>query len=897
MDEEGKERRLKGYSRRIFLKTAGLAASGLATGPLAFEAPAMAEPGELREQGGPESDLGRLISASDLIYSRPVARSEEGIPVGNGRMGSLVWTTPSRLHFQINRVDVYANNCRTNSFVEVHDDYCGGCGFLDIEFEGQPFPESGFRQHLSVYDGALTIDGDGVSIRVAPSMEQDTFAIVVDRHRHSGQRISVTLRMLRYETKFFGRQTEALAEEHAIRVPHRSQTATSQLIQDGNRIALTQVFREGDFCAKSAVAAGFQGISGVAEIPNQTDVCLSTSEAGPVTIMVTSAATFDGDDDIAAAALRQLDTASTQSAAELERRSQEWWHGFWQRGAVELHSEDGIADLVQQNYHYFLYLMAATSQGKLPPKFNGMLWTTGGDLRMWGAQHWFTNLSCYYNALFATGHFELIDPTFQMYSGMFESCAQAARQQWGSSGIYIPETTYFDGLEDLPESIAAEMRRLYLLESPWEARSGAFMEFAVKKHPFSSRWNWIAVGDWKDGEYVIRERGSGPYGPTSHMFSSTAKIAWLYWQRYEYTFDREWLRERAYPMLSGAVEFYRNHPNLRKDDDGRYHMHWSNSGEPVFGVRDSFEDMVAMRCITVAALRAAKILGTDETMIPVWREFLEHLAPLPTSTDPDALHPPGYHGPRIFVNGLKPAVKADRVPTGWMPDINSLPIWFFDLYNVETPDRDAFGLAQATFVQLLPEGLRPDMRVGILSMLAVAAASLGRADAVKILLPNQIRVQPDPRSPWYKKSGLLENRMTLGEGAQALHAEHLGRAADALHRSLLQSNPPAPGEDPILQLFPAWPREWEARYTLRARGGFIVTAAMRNGSVEHVELESHAGAPCRLRNPFPGEDVQLFRNETQAEKLSGSLLTFATSPGERIVVRTLRNESQNQPSP
>lgn len=880
---------MKDLSRRLFLKSAGLAASGLASKPFAFEASAASKHQDSRECSRPDSELGRLISASDLTYSQPVPRSEEGIPVGTGRMGSLVWTTTNRLHFQINRVDIYANNCRTNSFVEVHDDYCGGCAFLDITFDGHPFPESGFRQHLSIYDGALTIDGNGVSIRIVPCMDQDAFAIMVERHQPSEQRVTATLRMLRYETKFFGRQTEALAEEHIIRVPHRSQTATSQLLQEKNRIALTQEFREGDFCAKSAVAVAIQGTSAEAEIVNDTDICLTANQSGPVTIMISSAATLEADEDVATAAFRQLDTILSQDSAGLERQSQDWWHNFWAQGSMELHSEDGTADFVQQNYHYFLYLMAATSRGKFPPKFNGMLWNTGGDLRMWGAQHWFTNLSCYYAALPATGRFDLMEPTFEMYSGMFDACTRAARQQWGSSGVYIPETAYFDGLEELPAEIAAELKQLYLLRKPWEQRSDAFMDFAQKKHPYSSRWNWIAVGDWEEGKYVIRERGSGPYGPTSHMFSSTAKIAWLYWQRYEYTLDRGWLQDRAYPMLRGAVEFYRNHPNLRKDGDGRYHMHWSNSGEPVFGVRDSFEDMVAMRSITGAVLRAATVLDTDEAMIPIWREFLEHLAPLPTSADPEALHPADYRGPRIFVNGLKPAIKADRIPTGWMPDINSLPLWFFDLCNVETQDREAFALAQTTFEQLLPGGLRPDTEVGTLSMLAVAAASLGQADAVKILLPSQMRQQPNPRSPWYRHSGLLENRMTLGEGAQALHAEHLGRAAEALHRALLQSNAPAPGEEPVLHLFPAWPRQWDARYTLRARGGFVVTAAMRNGSVEQAEVESHAGATCRLRNPFPGEAVQLYRSGAQAEQLSGSLLTFATSQGEKILLRRSAN--------
>jgi len=41
-----------------------------------------------------------LVSRADLDYSTPVIRSEEGMPIGNGRMGSLVWTTPDAMHFQ-----------------------------------------------------------------------------------------------------------------------------------------------------------------------------------------------------------------------------------------------------------------------------------------------------------------------------------------------------------------------------------------------------------------------------------------------------------------------------------------------------------------------------------------------------------------------------------------------------------------------------------------------------------------------------------------------------------------------------------------------------------------------------------------------------------------------------
>src|SRR5207344_2089649 len=77
-------------------------------------------------------DYKSLVGRADLDYAAPASRSEEGMPVGNGRMGSLVWTTPSQLKFQINHVNVYGIDCETDSFPVRHTDYASTCGYLDI---------------------------------------------------------------------------------------------------------------------------------------------------------------------------------------------------------------------------------------------------------------------------------------------------------------------------------------------------------------------------------------------------------------------------------------------------------------------------------------------------------------------------------------------------------------------------------------------------------------------------------------------------------------------------------------------------------------------------------------------------------------------------------------------
>jgi hypothetical protein len=843
-----------GVSRRTFL-AAGLAAPALA------------------QQQASAVDIRKLISAADLVYDEPAPRSEEGIPVGNGRVGTLVWITPTQVRMQINRVDVYANNCATTRFCERHNDYCGGCGYVDIDFGA----EVEFRQRLSVYDGVLEMDARNVSARMYAHPSLDAMAVNIRLSQAMPGPVTVTLRMLRSETKYYGGALEAMVRDHVVTVQNRNHTASSRLHVAGRRIALTQEFREGTFVCLSALAVGMAGRECTARVVNETDVAVTApGGAGEFTILIGSAAGFDAKEDVLGASMRQIDGAAAGFLAE----TREWWHQFWARGLMQLESADGSAEFVAQNYHYYLYVMASSSRGKFPPKFNGMIWNTGGDLRTWGAQHWFANLSCYYEALPASGRLELMDPMFQMYFGMRENCAAAARQQWGSQGMYIPETTYFDGLEKLPDDIAAEMQELYLLKKPWEQRSARFMEYAIQKHPHSSRWNWMQAGAWVNGKYTITERGSGPYGAVNHIYGTTGKVAYLFWRRYEFTLDRDWLRDRAYPMLRGAVEFYRNHPNVKKGADGKYHIHWANSNEGVYGARDTDEDLSAMRGVTGAVLRASEILGAEPEMRTVWREFLDNLAPLPTSDNAESLKPDGYAGPKVFVRGLKPVVKPSG---GLLPDGNSLPMWFFDLCNVEARDKSTLEVAGATFTAAFRNGIGAQTPCGVLSKQAIAAASLGRADAVRYLVPNQMKVLTPERSTAYKNGGVLANRMTLREGPQALDAQRLGRASEALHLALLQSNPPSPGEDPLLHVFPAWPNEWNARYSLLARGAFQVSASMQGGKVEYVEIASKAGALCRLRNPFGGA-VSLYRDGKKSESLRGDVLEFATRKGEVVRV-------------
>jgi hypothetical protein len=806
-------------------------------------------------------DYRKLVSRADLTYDTPAPYPEAGLPVGNGTMGSMVWTTPGALRLQINRVDVYANNKNTNSFNKRNTDYCGGCGFVDVDFVDfgeDVFPEERTVQHLSVYDGLVTVEGRGVEARVLAWHERDVMAIRVSDQRAEPASIRICLRMLRPPV-----------------VETKGHTAASALrVRDG-RVILSQEFTEGDYYCGSAVAIGAVGRKGTARAANDKEVrlCLEPGR-GTFTILIASGASFDRNDGTVDRALAQLEAAATKGCDGLLEANRAWWRDFWSKSFVHLHSADGVADYVERHYTYFLYIMASSSRGKLPPKFNGMLWNSRGDRRIWGSQHWWNNTSCLYRALPAANHIELMEPMFDMYTGMYDDCAAAARQQWDSKGIFIFETAWFDGIAEMPDWLAQEMRDLYLLRKPWDERSSRFRDFADVKHPHSSRWNWKGRGRWQDGRWEYPVKHSGPYGEVVHIFFVAAKLGYLYWQRYEYTLDEDWLRERAYPMLRGAAEFYRNYPNVRKGEDGKYHIHHANCYEILYGGRDTMEEIAAMRGILPVVIRASEILDVDAEMRPHWRELLDNLAPFPRNDHPDALFPRGPDEPVRWVLSLKPVWRGRRSNHAYTESL--VPCVDYGLCTLESEDPEMMRIANATFDSYFPTGIDEETRIGEFSRTPIAAARLGRSADVRELIPIQLR-----------KEDLHLNRLSPSEGNDEFPGttiEPQGRAAEALHAALCQSIPAGPGQETVIRVFSAWPRQWDAEFKLLCHGGFLVTSSMRKGQVEFVEVHSQLGGECRLRNPWGTAEVALYRDGKPWQSRDGSLLKLKTRKGEDVVM-------------
>ncbi len=813
-----------------------------------------------------------LVGQADLHFTGTAERSEEGLPIGNGTMGTLVWTSPSSVKFAINRVDVYANGSASNSFPQIHEDFAYTCGYIDVDFAGyggDVFDET-TRQDLNVYDAAFSIRSRETETSGFLSASRDVLVLRAADHRQEPQGIEIRLRMLRNSA-----------------VWHNSHLSASSLHRMDGASVLVQEFSEDDYYCASAVAVLVSGRPGRIQVDNENGGdhlvlplcanaetgCESETEIrtrvspqkGSFDIYIASAATMDRTVNVAEQAVQAAQQAAEEAYERLYREHTAWWHDFWPRSYVSISGSPEV-EKVSRHYTYFFYIMACSSRNaNYAPNFGGLLLSPRGDHCHWGAMQWWNNLNLYYNAILPAGHQELLNPYLNMYFNMYGASETAARQTWDAEGIFIGETTYQHGLEELPEEIADELRDLLLLRKPWSERSDRLLEYASRKNPFEPRWNWLTGArvrcKWIQGKLRYLETPYGPFSYVSHLFGSMASLAYHYWLAYEYGGDLAFLRDKAYPMLRGVAEFFRTCPFTVKEADGKYHMLHSSHMESFWGAKDTLDTMTGMHGIFATAIRSAEILGVDGDKIQLWREMLQNLAPLPTT----ALTECDVEKPReeIFAGAAGGAV--NRVESNNVPN----PFLFFDLCNVQTRDVNPalFRIGMNTIRHL--KNHRDEVIFNTeMSPYPRVFASMGEGEVMCDNILRQLDArQAEKEHCFYQLNGskaVYRNRLTAREGVNALSAQRLGNVAAAVQLGLLLSTGGGPALPPVLRVFPAWKQSWDAEYRLYARGGLIVHAKQTKGRLEFVEIEATRDTRLLLDNPWENGAVLDGRTLTQA---------------------------------
>jgi hypothetical protein len=467
--------------------------------------------------------------------------------------------------------------------------------------------------------------------------------------------------------------------------------------------------------------------------------------------------------------------ATARARAEHER----WWTEFWNRSWLHVGGTPA-AEKVSQGYIMQRYMMAASSRGTLPTKYNGGPFTVGHDVtgnvesnarnhnpdfRSWDGSYWNQNNRLLYWPLIQTGDFDLLKPWFAMYMNALPLAKDRTQLYFKHGGAAFIETIDFWGLPNLNDF------------------------------------------GWDNATMEVNSRFM-----RYHVQGALEVIAQML-DEYDVTQDAGFARQNLVPFADAIATFYGEH--WQRGADGKIHMEPAQSLETyqltavnptpdIAGLKDVLPRLLALpQSLTTAAQRAA------------WKKTLDDLPPIAMGKTAKGKIPPLGQGDADGTTVILPAEKYPRTSNSENPE--SYVAFPYQLYGVGKPGLD---LARNTFkARIFPQ----DTCWG---QDGPQAAVLGLTDIAQKTATDEFTAYGNERFSWFWRTG-HDWIPDLDNG---------GTGMITLQLMLMQT------DGKRIQLLPAWPKDWTADFKLHAPYGTTVEGHVENGVVSNLVVTPKARA-------------------------------------------------------
>ncbi len=456
------------------------------------------------------------------------------------------------------------------------------------------------------------------------------------------------------------------------------------------------------------------------------------------------------------------------------RRAHElWWSDFWNRSWIRVSGSDD-AEKVSQGYAMQRYMMATSSRGAFPTKFNGGLFTVGHDIpahaestadnhnpdfRKWGDSYWNQNNRLLYWPLIATGDFDLLKPWFDMYVNALPLAKDRTQLYLHHAGAAFIETEYFFGLPNLND------------------------------------FGWDNPTDVVQSRYM-RYHTQGALEVVAQMLDE-----------YDVTQDVDFARKYLVPLADAIVTYYGE--QWPRGADGKILMSPVQSLETYqLTAVNPTPDIAGLQDVIPRLLALPEDLSTPEQR-SFWKKTLDDLPPIAIGTTANGKLPPLGHGDADGKPEILPAREYPKTSNSENPELYvAFP---YRIYGVGKPNLQ---LARDTFAErLFPQ----DTCWG---QDGTESAVLGLTDVAKKAAIAEFTDYGNQRFQWFWKAG-HDWIPDLDNG---------GSGMITLQTMLMQT------DGKRVQLLPAWPEDWTADFKLRAPYNTTVEGHVANGKITRLKV-------------------------------------------------------------
>jgi len=490
---------------------------------------------------------------------------------------------------------------------------------------------------------------------------------------------------------------------------------------------------------------------------------------------------------------QKLVNVSPSELDEWNKTHLHYWKDFWSRSAISLHSGTGDAEYEERLWYVNLYVTAIGSGGAYPIRCFGGNFLLDHDNRDWDGGYWFQNTREVYWPLLASGHWDYMLDLFRMYFNSEKLVRAQTQNLYHIDGLRYPETQTFWGM-DVGENLRT---------------------------------------------HVVN--------PVTHDYlSSNTEVCLLMDWYYQASGDEKFLRKEFYPFLKGILEFY--HHYATRSEDGIYHLSPVSALETWLDMRDDMPNLCGLHYFLPKAIAWGEKFGEKPEVLDEWRDFLQHLAPLPVGRwtvskkfmmgiPSEGLHTEDY----ITNSELNP--DGIFLPAGGLLKDKSLRynmenpelyvIFPWGLVGMDSPPKEA-RRAENTWNQRIwrypDQGWSQD---------AVQVARMGWADLAKeTLLAHAGYSQRFPNGCFIGPA----NQGFYGLLANVPFLDSAGAHLVALNEMLLQSY------NGVIRIAPTVTPEWSGTFKLHALGGYVVEAEFVQGRPSVAQVTATRDGLVRVRN-------------------------------------------------